>query len=109
MQSKYAEALVEFNVALRVRIAAFGKNHPEVAATRNNIANVYQEQSKYVEALVEYSKALRVTIAAFGKDHPEVAATRNPSTLRRWWSTARHYRDDRRLREGSYGGCGDPQ
>jgi hypothetical protein len=36
-QSKYAEALEEFNEALRVTIAAFGKDHPEVAATRHNI------------------------------------------------------------------------
>ena len=55
MQSKFAEALKEYNEALRVLIAAFGNDHPEAAQTRNNIAIMYQRQSKFPEALEECS------------------------------------------------------
>ena len=48
-----------------------------MAATLNNIGNVYMNQGRYAEALKAHEKALRITRAALGDDHPDVAATLN--------------------------------
>ena len=52
-QSKLADALREYEEALRIEMAALGKNHPEVATTRSNMASVYSKQSKLADALRE--------------------------------------------------------
>merc|ERR1719460_1427020 len=46
-QSKFDDALREYEEALRIQMATLGKNHPRVAATRSNMASVYKEQSKF--------------------------------------------------------------
>ena len=53
-QSKFANALWEYEEALRIEMATLGKNHPEVATTRSNIGNVYLKQSKFTDSLREY-------------------------------------------------------
>ena len=52
-QSKFTDALREYEEALRIEMATFGKNHPEVATTRSNMASVYSKQSKLADALRE--------------------------------------------------------
>ena len=48
-------------------------DHPDVAASYNNIANIYDDQGKYEDALVQYQKALEIQTRVFGSDHPDVA------------------------------------
>ena len=47
----------EYVEALRIEMATLGKNHPEVATTRNNMGNLYRKQSKFADALRQYEKA----------------------------------------------------
>ena len=61
-QSKFADALREYEEALRIEMAALGKNHPEVATTRSNMASVYSKQSKLADALREYEEALLTAV-----------------------------------------------
>ena len=63
-QGRYDEALKELKEALRIRRAALGDDHPDVAATRNNMGVVYRSQGRYDEALKEYEEALRIREAA---------------------------------------------
>jgi tetratricopeptide (TPR) repeat protein len=44
-----------------------------VAATRNNLAMLFQNQRKYIEAEPFYKQALRIEEKALGKEHPNVA------------------------------------
>ena len=57
-QSKFTDALREYEEALRIEIVTLGKNHPEVATTRSNMGNAYVKQSKIADALREYEEVL---------------------------------------------------
>ena len=57
-------------------MATLGKDHPEVARTRSNMGEVYENQSKFDDALREYEEALRIRMATLGKIHPDVVTTR---------------------------------
>ena len=48
---------------------------PDVAASYNNIANIYDDQGKYEEALEYYQKDLEITVRPVGQDHPDVAVS----------------------------------
>ncbi|KAJ1463766.1 expressed protein, partial [Baffinella frigidus] len=60
---------------LAIKIKALGEDHPDVAATYNNIASVYDKQGKHEMALELYEKGLAIKIKALGEDHPSVATT----------------------------------
>ena len=47
--------------------------HLDVAATYNNIANVYDRQGHYERTLEYYQKSLDIQIRVVGYDHPSVA------------------------------------
>ena len=49
-----APRLRENEEALRIEMATLGKNHPSVAATRNNMGKSHRKQSKFADALQEY-------------------------------------------------------
>jgi eukaryotic-like serine/threonine-protein kinase len=76
-QGKYAEAETEHRAALALRIAAKGRNHPDVAVSRNNLARVLSFQGRYREAETEHRAALALRVAALGPDHPDVARSRS--------------------------------
>ena len=46
-----------------------------MAASYNNIGNVYDSQGKYEEALEYYQKDLDITVRLVGQDHPDVAGS----------------------------------
>src|SRR5262249_42425969 len=50
-------------------------DHPDVAGTLNNLANVYEHQGKYVDAERFHRRALAIREAKLGPDHPDVAAS----------------------------------
>ncbi len=97
---RYAEALRSFQQALRIREAALGRQHPDAAATINNIGLTLavrsptaprraagrtsdtrvpgsrrQSTGQYDEALRCYEEALRARTAALGAEHHEVGRT----------------------------------
>jgi CHAT domain-containing protein/Tfp pilus assembly protein PilF len=76
-QGKYAEATSVAQEALRVAGATFGPEHPDLARSLNNLAELYRAQGKYAEAGPLHQRALRIWEKALGPDHPDVAASLN--------------------------------
>jgi hypothetical protein len=53
-----------------------GQDHPDVAASYNNIANIYDDQGKYEEALEMHTKSLDIKTRMYGvNNHLDVAAS----------------------------------
>ncbi len=74
-QGKYAQALSVAEEALRVAEATFGPEHPNVATSLNNLAEVYRAQGKYAEAEPLYKRSLAIREKALGPEHPDVATS----------------------------------
>jgi tetratricopeptide (TPR) repeat protein len=74
---KYADAteLAEREVAIREK--ALGFEHPDVAASLNNLAELYRVQGSYAEAEPLYTRALAIREKALGPAHPDVAQSLN--------------------------------
>jgi tetratricopeptide (TPR) repeat protein len=62
---------------LAIREKALGANHPDVAASLNNLAELYQAQGRYAEDEPLYKRSLAIKEKAFGPDHPDVALSLN--------------------------------
>jgi pentatricopeptide repeat protein len=75
-QGKYDEALELYHEAEKVLVGVHGHEHLDVAATYNNIANVYLRQGKHDLALEYYQKDLEITVRIVGHAHPDVATTK---------------------------------
>jgi tetratricopeptide (TPR) repeat protein len=54
-----------------------GENHPDVALSLNNLANLYNSQGRYVEAEPLHLQALELRKQLLGKNHPDVAYSLN--------------------------------
>jgi nucleoside phosphorylase len=61
--------------ALRIKEAAYGPDHPQVAITLGNLGLVARDQGDLAEARRLQERALRIKEAAHGPDHPQVAIT----------------------------------
>ncbi|NGX31850.1 MAG: hypothetical protein K940chlam8_01233, partial [Chlamydiae bacterium] len=66
-----------FQKALDINLPKLGPDHPDVATTYNNMANVYNAQGQHEKALEFSQKALTIRLAKLGNDHPSVATTYN--------------------------------
>jgi tetratricopeptide (TPR) repeat protein len=77
--SKYADALHDFNVSLEKKRKLFKKNedHPNIAASYNNIGLVFKDQGDCTNALMNYEKSLFICIKVLGEEHPSVATSYN--------------------------------
>ena len=53
----------------------YGENHPNTAASYNNIGGVYAAQGNYAEALEYHEKSLAIRLKVFGETHPDIAAS----------------------------------
>jgi tetratricopeptide (TPR) repeat protein len=52
-----------------------GPEHPYVATSLNNLAQLYQAQGQYGKAEPLYQRALAIRDKALGPEHPEVATS----------------------------------
>jgi tetratricopeptide (TPR) repeat protein len=76
-QGKYDRAIPLAKSALVIREKALGKDHPDVAQSLNNLAELYRNQGKYAQAEPLYLRALAIYEKVLGKDHPSVTTSLN--------------------------------
>ncbi len=72
-QGKYVEAEPLYQRALAISENSLGPEHPHVATSLNNLAELYRAQGKYVEAEPLYMRSLAIRERALGSEHPDVA------------------------------------
>jgi tetratricopeptide (TPR) repeat protein len=72
-----AKALEYYEQALALREAALGKEHPDVAASCNNCANILVRVGRHEDAVRYYERALVIRRKSLGEGHASVAATIN--------------------------------
>jgi tetratricopeptide (TPR) repeat protein len=58
-QGRYSEAGKVAEESFKIAEKTFGSNHPYVASSLNDLANVYRAQSRYAEAEPLYKRSLR--------------------------------------------------
>ncbi len=74
---KYAEAEPLYKRSLAITEKALGPEHPNVANSLNNLAELYRAQGKYAEAEPLYKRSLAIREKALGPEHPNVANSLN--------------------------------
>ena len=74
---QYVRAVVVGKKALKVAEEIVGPDHPNVAASLNNLALLYKTQGQYAQAEPLYKRALQIKEKALGPDHPSVVTSLN--------------------------------
>jgi tetratricopeptide (TPR) repeat protein len=69
-QGRYREAIPVHAETLELRRRVLGEEHPDVAASLNNLAALYDDQGRYGEAEPLYVQALGILFQQLGQDHP---------------------------------------
>jgi len=77
----YEQAKPLYERALAIREKVFGKEHPSVATSLNNLAGLSYSQGNYEQAKPLYERALAISEKVFGKEHPDVATSLNNLAL----------------------------
>jgi tetratricopeptide (TPR) repeat protein len=75
--AQYPLAELLYRRALVILEHQFGPEHPNTAASLNNLALLYKAQGKYKQAELLYRRALAIDKKASGLDHPDVAIDLN--------------------------------
>jgi len=73
----YGRAVVVAKKALEIAKENTSPNHPDVATSLNNLANLYHDQGKFALAEPLYKRSLAIHEKALGPDHPHVATGLN--------------------------------
>ena len=89
--------LLERSLAIREKV--FGKEHPDVAESLNNLAELYKTQGDYESAKPLYERSLAIWEKVHGKEHPDVAISLN--NLAELYSTKGDYESAKPLYERS--------
>ncbi len=76
-QKRYPDALSVSEEALKVAEDTFGPDHPKVAISLNNIAELHIINGTYDEIEPLYKRALEINEKALGPDNPDVAISLN--------------------------------
>ncbi|MGD0128556.1 MAG: FxSxx-COOH system tetratricopeptide repeat protein [Terriglobia bacterium] len=76
-RARYSEAEPLYQRALGIREKVLGPEHPGVATSLNNLAELYYAQGKYSEAEPLHERALGILEKALGPEHPHVASSLN--------------------------------
>lgn len=74
---QFAQALPLYQSALAISEQIFGREHPDVATSLNNLAVLYQSQGDYAQALPLLQRALAIREQIFGPLHPDTARSLN--------------------------------
>ena len=77
---KYEKALEFYEKALKIRLKKLGEDHPDVAQTYNNMANVYENQrvgSNLIKKFLRKNLVYVIFILKFTLDNLE-ALTKSP-------------------------------
>ena len=73
-----------FEQSLAIREAALGPDHPDVATSLNNVAELYRAQGRFAKSEPLYQRALAIWEEALGPEHPAVVqGLENYATLLR--------------------------
>ncbi|GAX40755.1 peptidase-like protein [Tolypothrix sp. NIES-4075] len=80
-EGKYSQAIPIAERALEIREKVLGKEHPSVATSLNNLAELYREQGSYEKAEPLYVRSLAISEKVDGKEHPSVATSLNNLAL----------------------------
>eukprot|EP00634_Sargassococcus_sp_CCMP2135_P009567 CAMPEP_0198650178 /NCGR_PEP_ID=MMETSP1467-20131203/4788_1 /TAXON_ID=1462469 /ORGANISM="unid. sp., Strain CCMP2135" /LENGTH=66 /DNA_ID=CAMNT_0044386015 /DNA_START=1 /DNA_END=198 /DNA_ORIENTATION=- len=59
--------------SLAIKEKALHRDHPNVAMSLNNLAQLFRAQSKYDKAIPLYERSLQIYEKALGPDHKDVA------------------------------------
>jgi len=76
-RAQYSEAEPLYRRAIKIREKTLGPDHPDVAATLNNLGDLYRAQGKNEEAEPLYKQSLAIYEKVLGPENPEVATTLN--------------------------------
>jgi tetratricopeptide (TPR) repeat protein len=63
--------------SLSIRQKGLGRDHPDVARSLNNLADLYEKEQRFADAEPLLKRALAIREQAVGSDHPETAALVN--------------------------------
>lgn len=80
-QGDYQEAIPLAQEVLAIREQALGPDHPVVATSLNNLAEMYRGQGQYAKAEPLYKRSLEIYEKVFGASHPAIANTLNNFAL----------------------------
>src|SRR6516164_126553 len=73
----YAEAEPLYKRVLEIREKALGANHLDVAASLNNLAELYRTEDRYAEAEPLFKRALTIKEKALGGEDPRLVRNLN--------------------------------
>lgn len=76
-RGRYGESERLHELALAVAERTLGPEHPDVATSLNNLANIHYDRGRYGEAQNLHERALAIRKQAHGPDHPHVAMSLN--------------------------------
>jgi CHAT domain-containing protein len=88
-QGRYTDAEPLHKRALAIHEKALGPDHPNVAASLNNLAALYDGQGRYADAEPLLKRALAIREQTLGADHPDVAVSLN--NLGKLYADQGHY------------------
>ena len=74
---RYSDAIPIAQRILAIREKALGRDHPDVATSLNDLAELYDDQGRYADAEPLYKRSLAISEKALGPDHPDVARSLN--------------------------------
>jgi hypothetical protein len=80
-KADYAQAESLFQCSLAIREKILGIDHPDVAVSLNNLAELYRIQGQYEQAEPLSQRSLAIWEKALGKNHPVVATGLNNLAL----------------------------
>jgi len=77
VQGRYGEAEPLYLRSVTIAEQQFGAEHPNVAASLNNLADLYRAQGRYGEAESLFQRSLQICEQQLGADHPNTASSLN--------------------------------
>ena len=72
---QYADAEPLYKRSLAIREKALGPEHPDVATSLNNLADIHKARGRYAQTEPLYKRALSILEKALGQEHPNVATS----------------------------------